>query len=524
MRISAPRIKIMRNVFHALWIPFVVLTSLPAKELPNIVIIYADDLGYGDVQSYNPKRGRIPTPHIDRLATDGMRFTDAHSSSGVCSPSRYTLLTGRYHWRTRLQNGIVGRWGAPVIPPERLTIAGLAKQAGYNTACIGKWHLGWNWPIPEEELDLFNTGGYGGNKDVIATDAHREAWKSVFSQRIPGGPTTVGFDSYFGTDVPNWPPFCYIENDQTIGIPSEYAHISLFEKNQASVQGPALPNWTLEPILPELGKRASDYITQHAESDNPYLLYMALTSPHTPLSVNEAWKGKSGLGLYADFVMDTDAIVGRVLSAVETSGETQDTLVIFTSDNGCAPYIGVEELESNGHYASGDLRGYKSDVWEGGHRVPFIVRWPKVVEPGSTNDQLVHQADLMATFASIFERRLPDSAGEDSFSILSLFKGSPDPIRKYAVSCSAKGLPGIRAGAWKLILGPGSGGWAKGSEDEAIQLYNLEKDLGETQNLAQKSPDTVAYIQAVYESMIRNGRSTSGIAQSNDVEVVRYPK
>lgn len=517
----------MQNAFravHAFLIPFYIFSSLSAKELPNIVIIYADDLGYGDIQSYNPEGGRILTPHVDRLASDGMLFTDAHSSSGVCSPSRYTLLTGRYHWRTRLQNGIVGRWGAPVISPSRLTLAGLAKQAGYNTGCIGKWHLGWDWPIPEDELDLFNTEGYGGNKDLTATEAHRKAWEHVFSQPIPGGPTALGFDSYFGTDVPNWPPFCYIENDQTIGIPSEYADVSLFEKNQASVQGPAVPSWTLEPILPELGNRASDYITQQSQLEAPYLLYIALTSPHTPLSVNEAWKGKSGLGLYADFVMETDAIVGQVVSAVETSGESQNTLVIFTSDNGCAPYIGVEELESRGHYPSGPLRGYKSDVWEGGHRVPFIVRWPNVVQAGSTTDQLVHQADLLATFATIFNKSLPDSAGEDSFSFLSLLEGNPDPVRNYAVSCSIRGLPGIRAGAWKLILGPGSGGWAKGTEQEPVQLYNLEEDVGETQNLADKAPDTVAYIKDVYDSMIRNGRSTSGIAQPNDVEVIRYPK
>lgn len=491
---------------------------------PNIVVIYADDLGYGDAQSYNPNRGKIPTPHMDRLSAEGMRFTDAHSSSAVCSPSRYTLLTGRYHWRTRLQNGIVGRWGAPVIPPERLTIAGLAKQAGYNTACIGKWHLGWDWPIPDYELDLFNTGGYGGDKDLTVTEGHRKAWAKAFSQAIDGGPTAVGFDTYFGTDVPNWPPFCYIENDRTIGIPSEYLPASLFENNQASVQGPALANWTLEPILPELGKRASDFIKQQSKSHTPYLLYLSLTSPHTPLSVNEEWKGKSGLGLYADFVMETDDVIGRVLAAIDNSGETDNTLVIFTSDNGCAPYIGVEDLELNGHYASGPLRGYKSDVWEGGHRVPFTVRWPAVVEAGTVNNQLVHQADLMATFAAIFEKPLPDSAGEDSFSILSLLKGNHGPVRKYAVSCSSKGLPAIRSGDWKLILGPGSGGWSQGSENEAIQLYNLKNDLAEASNLAEQNPDTVHYIESVFGSMVRNGRSTAGKVQTNDVTVVRYPE
>ena len=193
-----------------------------ASVPPNIVVIYADDLGYGDIQCYNPKRGKIPTPHVDKLASQGMRFTDAHSSSGVCSPSRYTILTGRYHWRSRLQIGIVRLWGPPLITPDRLTIGGLAKKHGYHTACIGKWHLGWNWPIPAGKRKLFSSTGYGGKKNIVATDEQRAAWREVFSKPITGGPIAVGFDEYFGTDVPNWPPYCFIENDRTVGIPSEY--------------------------------------------------------------------------------------------------------------------------------------------------------------------------------------------------------------------------------------------------------------------------------------------------------------
>ena len=351
-------------------------------KLPNIVVIYADDLGYGDVQCYNPRRGKIPTPHIDELAALGMRFTDAHSSSGVCSPSRYTLLTGRYHWRTRLQRGIVGLWERPLITPERLTIGSLAKQHGYRTACIGKWHLGWNWPIPPEKKKLFATTGYGGKKDLMATDEHRTTWRDVFSQSIPGGPITVGFDEYFGTDVPNWPPFCFIENDRTIGIPNEYAAEELFERNQASLQGPALEGWTFEPILPTLGDRAVDFIIRESTTPMPFLIYMPLTSPHTPLAVNEEWKEKSGLNIYADFVMETDAIVGRVLEALKKTDLIDNTIIVFTSDNGCAPYIGVSDLERMGHYPSGPLRGYKSDAWEGGHRVPFIISWTGVRETG----------------------------------------------------------------------------------------------------------------------------------------------
>lgn len=495
------------------------------KAKPNIVVLYADDLGYGDVKCYNPERGLIPTPHIDRLATQGMRFTDGHSSSGVCSPSRYTILTGRYHWRSRLQGGIVGLWGAPLITPDRMTIGSLAQKQGYRTACVGKWHLGWNWPIPPAQKKLFRTTGYRGKKDLTATDEHRAAWRAAFSQPIPGGPTAVGFHEYFGTDVPNWPPYCFIENDRTVGIPSEYGAPELFIKNQASQQGPALEGWTLEPVLPALGDRAAAFIKREAKTLKPFLLFLPFTSPHTPLSVNEEWKGKSGLNLYADFVMETDAIVGQVLQALETSGAAKDTLVIFTSDNGCAPYIGVTDLEKRGHYPSGSLRGYKADAWEGGHRVPFIVRWPGVVKPGTVNDQLVHQADLLATFAEVLETKLPANAGEDSFSLLPLLRGGDRPVRETSVSCSISGVPSLRLGDLKYIAAPGSGGWGKGGDQsQPVQLYDLARDIGETKNLATSDAKRLKQMQARLEKLITQGRSNPGKPQGNDVKVRRYPK
>ena len=494
--------------------------SNAASSRPNILIIYADDLGYGDVQCYNPERGKIPTPHIDRLASEGMRFTDAHSSSGVCSPSRYTILTGRYHWRSRLQSGIVSLWGPPVIKPERITIGSLAKQHGYETACIGKWHLGWDWNIPESESALFRRPK---TNTVKATDVHRAAWRAVFSKPIEGGPTAVGFDEYFGTDVPNWPPFCFIDNDRTVGIPSQYLPERLLVKNQASVQGPALKDWTLEPILPALGDRVSEFIQRAAKTPSPFLIYMPLTSPHTPLSVNEEWRDKSGLNLYADFVMETDAVVGRVLSALEESGADDNTLVIFTSDNGCAHYIDVNGLEAKGHYPSGPLRGYKSDAWEGGHRIPFIVRWPGKVDSGSVSHQLIHQADLLATIADIFDASLPDNAAEDSFSLLPLFEGANKPVRNLAVSASIRGIPSIRDGRWKLIFDTGSGGWTKGGGEHAVQLYNLAEDIGERNNLAAVQLERVAAMKRVMEGLITRGRSTPGAPQENDVPVRRYP-
>ena len=253
---AAPRnVNDMKQVL----LPFLIATTLHAAAKPNILVIYADDLGYGDVQCYNPKRGKIPTPNIDRLASQGMRFTDGHSSSGVCSPSRYALLTGRYHWRTRLQKGIVDVFGEPLIAPDRMTIGTLAQQHGYRTAAIGKWHLGWDWPIPEEQRKYFHGAGMrsGDDEAPVATGEHQAAWRDVFTKPIAGGPITRGFDMYFGTDVPNWPPYCFIENDRTLGIPTGFLPRRLLGNNQASQQGPALKDWKLEEILPELTVRAS---------------------------------------------------------------------------------------------------------------------------------------------------------------------------------------------------------------------------------------------------------------------------
>jgi len=504
----------------------VILFHLPATALhavgapatparPNVVIILADDLGYGDVQGYNPQRGKIPTPSMDRLCVQGMRFTDGHSSSGVCSPSRYTLLTGRYHWRTRLQSGIVGVFGAPLIAPDRLTIAGLAKRHGYRTACIGKWHLGWDWPVEPAQRALLQGARRKGKDDEapIADAAHLAAWQGVFSQPIPGGPTARGFDEYFGTDVPNWPPYCFIENNRTVGIPSEFLprHLLGGPEHLASLPGPAVKDWKLDAILPALGDRACATIDRWAKTKEPFLIYMPLTSPHEPLAVNKPWRKKSGLNLYADFVMETDAVVGRVLEALDKAGVSDNTLVIFTSDNGKASYTGAADLEKMGHYSSGPLRGYKTSVYEGGHREPFVVRWPGMVKPGSMCGQLVHHADILATLAAILGDALPASAGEDSFSLLPLFKGSDQAVRGNAVSCAANGTPGLRMGEWKYVANP------------RPELYNLAEDIGEAKNLAADKPELVEQMKMLLEKIIREGRSTPGEPQKNDVVVRRFP-
>jgi arylsulfatase A len=488
----------------------------PAKK-PNIVVILADDLGYGDVRCYNPERGKIPTPHMDRLAAEGMRFTDAHSSSGVCSPSRYALLTGRYHWRSRLQSGIVEYLEVPLIAPGRLTIAGLARENGYRTAAIGKWHLGWDWNIPEAQRELFSVDRKTVPLTTVpaVTDEHRKAWQSVYSQPIAGGPTARGFDTYFGTDVPNWPPYCFIENDHTRGIPTGFLPPSLVGGAMVSMNGPAIKEWNLEEILPALGDRAVEFIGRQTR-EQPFLLYLPLTSPHTPIAIAPEWKGKSGLCGYADFVMETDAVVGRVLGALNQSGLAENTLVLFTSDNGCAS-IGMTQSARVGHFPSGPLRGNKGSVYEGGHRLPFIVRWPGVVKPGAVCGQLVHQADLIATLADILGAKLPANAGEDSFSFLPLLQGAQNPIRPHAVSCAKTGVPGLRQGPWKLILEKDAAGKIP------VQLFNLDADLGETDNLALKEPGRVKEMAALMEKIIADGRSTPGPVQKNDVEVKRHP-
>jgi arylsulfatase A-like enzyme len=358
----------------------------------------------------------------------------------------------------------------------------------------------------------------------VTTDAHLAAWQETFIKPIRGGPTSRGFDSYFGSDVPNWPPYCFIENDRTVGIPSEFLPADQFHNNRASLPGPALAGWQLEAILPTLTDRACAFIEHSAKQPEPFFLYMPLTSPHTPLAVNTEWKGKSGLGIYADLVMETDAAVGRVLKSLEHSGAADRTLVIFTSDNGCAPYIGAKDLEVQGHYPSGPLRGYKADAWEGGHRVPFIVRWPGVVTAGARCDKLVMQADFMATFAEILGVTLPANMGEDSVSMLTLLRGGDRPIRQLAVSQAANGILALRQGDWKLIFGPTGGGYVtKDGEENAnlpsAQLYNLATDLGETKNLLSEKPDVVAELTATMEKLVNEGRSTPGPAQTNDVPV-----
>jgi arylsulfatase A len=498
------------------------------KNHPNIVVFFVDDMGYGDVSCLNPQ-GKIPTPNFDKLAQEGMVFTDAHSTSAVCSPSRYGLLTGRYNWRTQLQAGIVGHYGDPLIDADRVTVASFLKGHGYHTGCIGKWHLGMGWdfevtPEFKPDGDRYNSKPYPGNPTIDPTTHAR--WNEAFSKPTTGGPTTRGFDTYFGVDVPNWPPYCYIENDRTVGIPSQYLPPRLLGNNQASTPGPAMPYWHFEQLLPMWAEKAEAYIDDRAKQQEPFFLYLPMTSPHTPLAVNAEWIGKSGLNnLYADLVMETDHICGRVLDSLETNGLTDNTLVLFASDNGCAHYIGTDMMEEQGHYPSAHFRGYKSDAWDGGHRIPCIARWPGAITPGQRCDELVCLSDLLATCAEIIGDDLPDNAGEDSVSWLPLFKGQDGPVRANAVHHSIQGKFAIRDGRWKLVLCPGSGGWAQNDAQAAaaglplVQLYDMEKDPGEQHNLEKKHRGKVKEMVSLLEKIVTAGRSTPGAPQANDTQV-----
>ncbi|HBJ86032.1 MAG TPA: arylsulfatase [Verrucomicrobiales bacterium] len=460
-------------------------------EKPNILYILADDLGYGDVQCLNPQRGKIATPHLDKLASQGMTFTNAHSGSSVCTPTRYGLLTGRYAWRTRLQAGVLdGGNDEPLIAADRLTVAGLLKAQGYTTACIGKWHLGFQSKSQAAKGDKKKGMGNAG---------------LPIGAEIIGGPVTRGFDLFWGCS-----------NARTMS---------------ALIEGDRVIE-TIEPVtmLPRLGNRAVRYVQERAaeaKAGNPFFLYLPLTSPHTPILPTPEWQGKSGLGDYGDFVMMTDAIVGDVLTALDQAGLADNTLVIFTADNGCSPQAGTERLEKQGHFASERLRGYKADIWDGGHRVPFFVRWPGKVKAGTKTDQLICHTDFMATCAEILGVKLPDTAAEDSMSLLPALLGTENAVsRQNVVHHSISGRFAVREGPWKLCLCPGSGGWGKPGDAEAakqglpsVQLYDLSTDIAETKNLSAEHPDIVAKLTRQLETSIAYGRNTPGAKQANDVEI-----
>jgi len=494
------------------------LLAAPAASHPNIVLFLCDDLGYGDVKCNNPG-GKIATPNIDKLASAGLRFTDAHATSSVCTPTRYSILTGRYNWRSRLQSGVLGGLSPRLIEPGRLTVAALLQQHGYHTAAIGKWHLGLDWakmpgrPAPEQN-------------DIETTN---QVWSVDFTKPIAGGPISLGFDYFFGIAASlDMVPYTYIENDRVMVVPTVNRSFPMtFGKPGSQTRrGPGTPEFEVEQVLPTFTRQAINYVARRAaesKAGHPFLLYLPFNSPHTPIAPTAEWRGKSGISPYADFVMETDWAVGQVLAALDQRGLTENTLVFFTSDNGCSPAADIPELQAVGHEPSGPLRGFKADIWDGGHRVPFLVRWPGQVKPGMTNDQLICLMDFMATCADLLGAKLPDNAGEDSVSFLPALRGRADqPLREALVHHSIQGKFSIRQGRWKLELCPGSGGWSAPRDPQAvrqklpaIQLYDLTADLAERKNLQAEQPEVVARLTKLLEKYVADGRSTPGPPQAN---------
>ena len=471
-----------------------------AQKQPNIIVIFADDMGYGDV-SYAGELSKIPTRNLDQMAAEGVVFTDAHTSSSVSTPSRYGLLTGRYNWRSTLKRGVVNGYSKSLIKPDRETIASMLRRQGYTTAAIGKWHLGWDW----NNVDA-------GEKNVD------------FSKPIENGPTTHGFDYWYGLCASlDMPPYVYVENDRATALPDRITSgkgMGFWRK------GPTAPDFVHEEALPNFTQRACRYITEKAKSDQPYFLYFPLPAPHTPILPTKEFQGKSGLNPYGDFVMMVDDVVGRVLQAVEATGEAQNTIVIFSTDNGCSPEAHIGELQKKGHHPNHIYRGMKSDLFEGGHRVPLLLRWPKKAKPHKV-EQTVCLTDLYATFADINKYKLKDNEAEDSYSLLPAIrsKKAVKTIREATVHHSIDGDFTIRQGRWKLLLAAGSGGWSypgRNAKDIAngklpkVQLYDIEADPKERKNVQAEHPDVVRHLTGLFLKYVRDGRSTPGAPQQND--------
>ncbi|MDG1889751.1 MAG: arylsulfatase [Verrucomicrobiota bacterium] len=483
--------------------------GVQADQHPNIILIMADDLGIGDISPTNPGC-KIKTPHLQRMANEGLTFTDAHSTSSVCTPTRYGLLTGRYNWRSRLARGVLSGTSNHLIPADRPTLGHLMRKAGYHTSMIGKWHLGWDWNKPDgKEID--------------------------FTKPVLNGPDINGFDRYYGhCGSLDMPPYVWVDTgritaqpDRVEGVTSKQDRYGWYRK------GPIGSDFHIDEVLPHLFAQAMTTVRESAakaRKGQPFFLYLALPAPHTPIVPVPPFKEASGINPYADFVMQTDHHVGELLEAVKETGLDKDTLVIFTSDNGCSPQANFELLGEHGHHPSAIYRGHKADIYEGGHRVPLIARWPGHIEQGRQTDALICHTDIYTTLEAITGQDRQSKGGEDGYSLLPLFQGKESSGRTSLISHSIGGSFAIREGAWKLCLSSGSGGWSAPREKEAkqqglepLQLYFLGNDPAETHNLAGTKPEKVQHLLRLLAAHVEAGRSTPGAKLSNDRDVTFLP-
>lgn len=460
-----------------------------SSDRPNIVFLMADDMGYGDLGCYN-ENSKIPTPNMDQLAEEGVKFTDAHASSAVCTPSRYSILTGRYCWRTDLE-GVVFDYEDPLIDENRTTVASLLKNEGYATAAIGKWHLGLGWQ-------------------------RNDAGEVDFTKPFKGGPCKRGFDYFFGIRASlDLPPYCFIENNRTVGIPD----VEKDPYHPQQREGPMVEGWKDSEVGPRFMKKATDFLTDQLTKnpDQPFFLYFPTSAPHRPCVPPDFLEGKSDAGPRGDMVHQVDWMVGEVRDVLQEYGVLDDTLFIVTSDNGgrTSSFYGHDFAEYYGHKTNGDWRGQKADIWDGGHREPLIARWPKHIEAGITSDETVCLSDLLATIAGITGTPLPENAGEDSYDMSPLFSDSEidSPIREATIHQSGQGHLAVRKGPWKMILKRGSGGFTEPENPEPEpgepegQLYNMEVDPGEKNNLWLERQDIVYNLREILKVYQEKGKS-----------------
>jgi len=511
---------------------------------PNIILILCDDLGYGDVSSLN-SNSKIHTENIDQIFENGISFNDTHTSSAVCTPSRYSLLTGRYNFRSSLKSGVNWGYSQPLIENDRLTLSHMLKSAGYFTAMVGKWHLGLDWKT--------NSGKYiseGGHINETSVDPGID-----FSAPIHGGPTENGFDYFFGIPASlDMAPYVYLENDTAVAIPINtdfegYAanidglSITQDDTNQFEGRpGPVDHKMRPDKVLRDLSQKAVEVIDTKFSEETPAFLYLALTAPHTPVSPSKSFVGKSGTNdQYLDFVLEVDNVVGEIINAVERSDKYDDTLIIFTSDNGPERFMHLRKKEI-GHFSAAQFRGCKRDNWEGGHRVPFLAQWPKRIAPKQESDAMISLVDIFATITKITNQIYPETVAEDSYDFSSvLFDNSVDDFeRQYLIHHSASGFFGIRNKKWKLLIHEGSGvkeeykstysneygeKWTSSDYESImdndtslkgpIQLYNLSSDEHEDKNLFVENPEIVEELSNKFFEILQNGRSTPGNNQSN---------
>ncbi len=489
-----------------------ILQNIQADELPNIIFVMADDLGIGDISPTNPDC-KIETPNLQTMADQGLTFLDAHSPSSVCTPTRYGVLTGRYNWRSRLARGVLGGSSSHLIPADRPTVAHMLHKSGYHNQMIGKWHLGWDW------AKLPDTDGK----------------KIDFTQPVKNGPDINGFDGYYGhCGSLDMAPYVWVDTGKITAIPKREEGVTKKQDPYAWYRkGPISPDFEIEKVLPHLFEKSIAHIKARAataKEGKPFFLYLPLPAPHTPIVPVPPFKDASGINPYADFVMQVDHHMGELMAAVKDAGIDDNTIIFFTSDNGCSPEANFDLLKEHAHAPSAGYRGHKADIYEGGHRIPLIVRWPAKIKGGKTTQAMTCLTDLYATLRDVTGQPAEDLGGEDSHSLVPVFNGSEKSSRTSLISHSIGGSFAIRKGDWKLCLSAGSGGWSAPNEKVAkknglpkMQLFNLKSDRGEQKNLVNDEPEQVESLLKLLAEEVARGRSTEGNPVPNDREVEYLP-